>query len=166
MIQALRDYLREFGLVAPKEAWNVIRVEVPFSEVHETRVPDLLKEVVTAMIAQIRDLDGRIAHLHNRLIAWHRGNEVRRRLATIPDIGTVTASLISASVNDAAQFRSGRHLAAWIGLAPREFSTGGRQQLSGISKRGNPQMRSLLILQLHFFEMRAFGASLMSAAPG
>jgi transposase len=67
----------------------------------------LLKEIAAVMIAQIRDFDERIDHLHDRLVAWHRTNEVSRRLATIPGIGPVTASLISASVSDAAQFRSG-----------------------------------------------------------
>jgi len=149
LIQALRGYLGEFGLVAPKGAWNVTRLEGLLSDAEGALVPDLLKEVATVMIAQIRDFDDRINHLHDRLIAWHRANEVSRRLATVPGIGPVTASLISASVNDAAQFRSGRHFAAWIGLVPREHSTGGRQQLGGISKRGNPQMRRLLIVGAH-----------------
>ena len=125
------------------------RLEALLSDADAALVPDLLKEVATVMIAQIREFDDRIDHLHDRLIAWHRANEVSRRLATIPGIGPVTASLISASVNDAAQFRSGRHFAAWIGLVPREFSTGGRQQLGGISKRGNPQIRRLLIVGAH-----------------
>jgi transposase len=149
LIQALRGYLGEFGLVAPKGAWNVTRLEALLSDADAALVPDLLKEVATMIIAQIRDFDDRIDHLHDRLIAWHRANEVSRRLATIPGIGPVTATLISASVTDAAQFRSGRHFAAWIGLVPREFSTGGRQQLGGISKRGNPQMRRLLIVGAH-----------------
>jgi transposase len=149
LIQALRGYLGEFGLVAPKGAWNVTLLETMMSDADPTQVPDLLKEIAAVMIAQIRDFDERIDHLHDRLTAWHRANEVSRRLATIPGIGPVTASLISASVTDAAQFRSGRHFAAWIGLVPREFSTGGRQQLGGISKRGNPQMRRLLIVGAH-----------------
>jgi transposase len=149
LIQALRGYLGEFGLVASKGAWNVARLEALLSDADAALVPDLLKEVATVIIAQIRDFDDRIDHLHDRLIVWHRAKEVSRRLATIPGIGPVTASLISASVHDAAQFRSGRHFAAWIGLVPREFSTGGRQQLGGISKRGNPQIRGLLIVGAH-----------------
>ena len=78
------------------------------------------------MITQIRDFDDRIDHLHDRLTAWHRANEVSRRLATIPGIGPVTASLISASVTDAAQFRSGRHFAAWIGLVLDRRATAAR----------------------------------------
>jgi transposase len=107
----------------------VTRLEALLSEADATLVPDLLKEVALVMIAQIRDFDYRIDQLHDRLIAWRRANEVSRRLATISGIGPVTASLISASVNDAAQFRSGRHFAAWIGLVPREFSTGGRSSV-------------------------------------
>lgn len=147
--QALRGYLAELGIVAPKGAWNVSLLETSIADADPAQVPELLKEVATVLIAQIRDFDARIDDLHDRLIAWHRANEVSRRLATIPGIGPVTASLISASVNDAAQFRSGRHFAAWIGLVPREFSTGGRQQLGGISKKGNPQIRRLLIVDAH-----------------
>ena len=134
LIQALRGYMGEFGLVAPKGAWNVTLLETMMLDADPIQVPDLLKEIAAVMIAQIRDFDKRIDHLHDRLTSWHRANEVSRRLATIPGIGPVTASLISASVSDASQFRSGRHFAAWIGLVPREFSTGGRQQLGGISK--------------------------------
>lgn len=123
LIQALRGYMGEFGLVAPKGAWNVTLLETMMLDADPIQVPDLLKEIAAVMIAQIRDFDERIDHLHDRLTSWHRANEVSRRLATIPGIGPVTASLISASVSDASQFRSGRHFAAWIGLVPREFST-------------------------------------------
>ena len=104
LIQALRGYMGEFGLVAPKGAWNVTLLETMMSDADPTQVPDLLKEIAAVMIAQIRDFDERIDHLHDRLTAWHRANEVSRRLATIPGIGPVTASLISASVTDAASF--------------------------------------------------------------
>ena len=87
LIQALRGYLGEFGLVAPKGAWNVIRLETLLSDADAALVPDLLKEVATVMIAQIRDFDDRIDHLHDRLVACHRANEVavaaRRSLASV-----------------------------------------------------------------------------------
>ena len=104
LIQALRGYMGEFGLVAPKGAWNVTLLETMMSDADPIQVPDLLKEIAAVMIAQIRDFDERIDHLHDRLTSWHRANEVSRRLATIPGIGPVTASLISASVTDAASF--------------------------------------------------------------
>ena len=125
------------------------RLEALLSDADAALVPDLLKEVATVMIAQIRDFDDKIDHLHDRLIAWHRANEVSRRPCDHPGHRSCHRLSSSASVNDAAQFRSGRHFAAWIGLVPREFSTGGRQQLGGISKRGNPQIRRLLIVGAH-----------------
>jgi transposase len=149
LIQALRGYLGEFGLIAPKGPWNLQRLETMASDADPREVPDLAKEVAMLLIAQIRELDARINSLHEKLSEWHRANQVSRRLSTIPGIGPVTASLIAASVSDPAQFQSGRHFAAWIGLVLREYSTGGRQLLGGINKRGNPQMRRLLIVGAH-----------------
>lgn len=82
-------------------------------------------------------------------MAWHRTNEVSRRLASIPGIGPLNATLIAATVADAKQFRSGREFAVWIGLVPKESSSGGKQRLGHISKRGNPYMRRLLIVGAH-----------------
>ena len=96
LIQALRGYMGEFGLVAPKGAWNVTLLETMMSDADPIQVPDLLKEIAAVMIAQIRDFDDWVISTI-ALTSWHRANEVSRRLATILGIGPVTASLISAS---------------------------------------------------------------------
>ncbi|MFS2155646.1 IS110 family transposase, partial [Rhizobium sp. Rhizsp42] len=80
---------------------------------------------------------------------WHRGNELSRRLETIPGIGPITASAIAATVADASLFRSGRQLAAWIGLVPRQNSSGGKDRLGRISKQGDPYLRRLLVIGAH-----------------
>lgn len=101
------------------------------------------------LFGQFDDLDRRIEQLERQIMTWHRASEVSRRLATIPGIGLTCATLIAATVPDASQFRSGREFAAWIGLVPREHSSGGKQRLGGISKRGNPYLRRLLIVGAH-----------------
>jgi transposase len=78
-------------------------------------------------------------------MAWHRGNEASRKLAQIPGIGPITASALVASIGDAKSFENGRQLAAWLGLVPRQDSTGGKPRLLGISKRGDTYLRTLLI---------------------
>src|ERR1700740_1647844 len=79
------------------------------------------------------------------LLAWHRTNDVSRRLATIPGVGPITASAIAATVGDARQFKSGRQFAAWLGLVPQQRSSGGKERLGGISKRGDGYIRRLMI---------------------
>lgn len=102
-----------------------------------------------ALFDQFDALDRRILSFGKQIMKWHRESEVSRRLATIPGIGPMNATLITATVADARQFTSGRDFAAWIGLVPREHSSGGKQRLGGISKRGNPYLRRLLIVGAH-----------------
>lgn len=89
---------------------------------------------------------GRKSSIANRqVLAWHRGNETSRRLATIPGIGPLAASALAATIGDASTFKSGRALAAWLGLVPKQSSTGGKERLGAISKRGDNYLRWLLV---------------------
>ena len=90
-------------------------------------------------------LDQQVDECDERILAWHRQSEASRRLADIPGIGPMTASALLASVGEARCFANGRQLAAWLGLVPRQSSTGGKQKLLGISKRGDTYLRKLLI---------------------
>ena len=90
-------------------------------------------------------LEREITTTEQRIHAWHRANQVSQRLATIPGIGPLTASALAASIADPSVFRSGRELAAWIGLVPRQISTGGKQRLGRISKAGDHYLRWLLV---------------------
>ena len=83
--------------------------------------------------------------LEKKLMAWHRANEASRRLATIPGVGVITATALVATIGDASQFHSGRQLAAWLGLVPRQYSSGGKERLGRISKRGDGYLRKLLV---------------------
>ena len=93
---------------------------------------------------EIEHLDAKIKELDVKLAAAHKANEVSQRLATIPGVGPVTALTLAIEVDPAA-FESGRHLAAWAGLTPREHSTGGKQRMGGISRAGNERLRVLLV---------------------
>jgi len=90
-------------------------------------------------------LHGEIVALEGRIHAWHRSNEVSQRLETIPGIGPITASALVASITDPSLFHSGRELAAWIGLVPRQSSSGGKERLGRISKAGDQYLRWLLV---------------------
>ena len=98
---------------------------------------------------EIEDTQTRIAGLETQVIAWHKSNPVSQRLATIPGIGPIIATAIAATVADPNIFRSGREFAAWLGLVPRQNSTGGKARLGGISKRGDSYLRRLLVNSAH-----------------
>ena len=98
---------------------------------------------------QINELQMRIASLETQILAWHKNNPVSQRLATIPGIGPIIATAIVATVADPSVFRSGREFAAWLGLVPRQSSTGGKAPLGWISKRGDSYLRRLLVNSAH-----------------
>lgn len=149
LTNAVRGFAAEFGIVSAKGAWHVPALRARLQEAKPEELPEAAREVLRVLFRQLDDLDRRIERLERQIMAWHRESEVSRRLATIPGIGPINATLIAATVPDASQFRSGREFAAWIGLVPREHSSGGKQRLGGISKRGNPYLRRLLIVGAH-----------------
>jgi transposase len=93
----------------------------------------------------LKELDRQVGELERHIQTWHRQNEASRKLEKIPGIGPITASAMVASIGDAKNFEDGRQLAAWLGLVPRQHSSGGKQTLLGISKRGDSYLRTLLI---------------------
>ncbi len=105
----------------------------------------MAREVIRELGLQLVEAEAREAAMGAKLLAWHRANDISRRLATIPGIGPITASAIAATASDPAQFTSGRHFAVWIGLVPRQHSTGGKERLGPISKRGDVYLRRLLV---------------------
>jgi transposase len=97
-------------------------------------------------VAQVQDLQGRIQELERALLACHRANETSRRLESIPGVGFISATAITATVTDPSQFASGRQFAAWLGLVPRQNSSGGKDRLGRISKMGDRYLRGLLVV--------------------
>jgi transposase len=145
LVNALRAHLAEFGVVAPQGLRHVGKLIAIVRDDSDARVPALARAVLQVLGTQIEQLDTALAALEKQLLAWHKSNPVSQRLATIPGIGPIIATAIAATVVESSGFRSGREFAAWLGLVPRQNSTGGKVRLGGISKRGNRYLRRLLI---------------------
>lgn len=144
LANALRSLAAEFGLVVPlgfgKLAELVEQVEA------EASMPEAARQAMRVMHAQLGAVREAAAGLEEAVVAHARHDATARRLATIPGVGPITASLIAATVTDVGLFRSARHFAAWLGLVPRQHSTGGKARLGRITKAGNEQIRMLLVL--------------------
>jgi transposase len=144
-INALRGHLTEFGIVAAKRGAGVRQLLAIIGEVEDDRMPPLAREMLQTLAAHLRDLADKIAALDRRLVALTRTDPVCRVLSEVPGVGPVIATAFAATVPDARAFRSGRHLAAWLGLVPRQHSTGGKARQLGLSKRGDGYLRRQLI---------------------
>jgi transposase len=144
MANALRGHMAEFGIIAP-QGLKAVRELGGLLEDQQTCIPNAARATLRILICQMADLETSLREIEKRLVAWHRADETSRRLATIPGVGPITASAISATVGDAKQFKSGREFAAWLGLVPRQKASGMKNVLSGISKRGDKYIRRLLI---------------------
>lgn len=145
VINAIRAHAAEFGLVVATGPRHVPVLLELIATADDSAVPAVVKRMLATLAEHVRDLEARITAIDAELLAAHRASEASQRLATIPGVGPITASALVASIGDASQFKSARHLAAWLGLVPRQNSTGGRTKLGPISKRGDPYLRKLLI---------------------
>jgi len=145
LINAMRAHLAEFGLVAArgrdgrKSLIAIVRDEA-------NRLPDLARRALRAILSQLDALQQQIGDIERDIHAQHRSSEASRRLETIPGIGVIGATAIAATVTDPTTFKSGREFAAWIGLVPRQNSSGGKERLGSISKQGDRYLRRLLIV--------------------
>lgn len=144
-INALRGHMAEFGVVEAQGIAGAERLVTVLADETDDRIPSLARRVLAVLVEQLRGVMARIDALEREMIAWHKTSEVSRRLATIPGVGPVTATALAATVPDASVFSSGRQFAAWLGLVPRQHSTGGKPRLGGISKRGDGYLRRLLM---------------------
>lgn len=142
LINALRGHATEFGVVAGTGTGKVIALLAAIEA--EATVPAVGKEMLALLGAQIAHLDGRIAALEAKISAMHKANAISQLLATAPGIAEIIGLTFALDVDPAA-FESGRHLAAWLGLTPKQRSTGGKQRLGGISRAGNERLRALLV---------------------
>src|SRR5438067_5463811 len=133
--RVMRGHLAEFGVIAPQGLRNVGKLIAIVRDQTDARVPDLARQVLQVLAAQIEQLEAAVAAIEKQLMAWHKSNPVSQRLASVPGIGPIIATAIAASVVEPSGCRSGREFAAWLGLVPRQNSTGGKHRLGGISKR-------------------------------
>ena len=143
LVNAVRGHAAEFGIVAAK---NISQLPALLGAVAAGEaVPIAAKEMLAFLGGQVAQLDERIGDLERRMKQQHKANPVSQLLAEVPGIGPVSALTLALTV-DPGRFTSGRHFAAWLGLTPKEHSTGGRQRLGGISRAGNERLRQLLVI--------------------
>ena len=145
VINAIRAHLAEFGIVAPVGRNGVEELLNVVADPADNRVPDIARACLAALGAQLRKLKEQILEFDRMIMAWHRSNETSRRLDDIPGVGPVLATALVASVADPKAFRSGRNFSAWIGLVPKQHSSGGKDRLGHISKQGDRYLRSLFV---------------------
>jgi transposase len=143
-INVLRGLLREHGILLPAGAQAALRVVPAMLEEAETSLPAHLRSVLTSVHEEVRAIEGRLADLERELRALADADPVITRLRTIPGIGLLTATALVGTVGHIHAFRRARQFASWLGLTPKEHSSGQRRQLGAISKRGDVYLRCLL----------------------
>jgi transposase len=143
LINALRGHLAEFGLIEAQGPWNVPRL---LAGMEEAGLPDPVPGLMRLLAGQLEEVELRVDEIDTQIAAWHKASPVSQRLAGVPGIGPLVATAITATVPDPAVFRSGREFAAWLGLVPRQNSTGGKTRLGRTSRQGNAYIRRLLVI--------------------
>ena len=141
----IRGLLAEFGFVIPKGRRHLESYIPQILEDAENGLAGMSRELFARLLEHLRHLDTQVLALEAQIKAWHRQDAASQRLERIPGIGPLTASALVASIGEAKNFKNGRQLSAWLGLVPRQHSSGGKQNLLGISKRGDVYLRTLLI---------------------
>lgn len=141
----IRGLLAEFGLIVPQGIGHIATRVPELIEDASNGLPGSFRMLVDQLVEHLKVLDTHVLKLEAKIKAWHRESEISRKLGQIPGIGPVTASALVATIGDAKAFENARQFAAWMGLVPRQHSTGGKAKLLGISKRGDTYLRTLLI---------------------
>ena len=149
LVNALRGHVAETGIIAPQ---GISRVGDPVAALlgeDEAQLPKLARYALRGLAAELEALGERVKEVEGAILAWHKDNEASRRLATVPGIGPITASAIVAAVTDPMQFHPARRFAAWIGLVPKQYSSGGKERQGGISKQGPTQRARCEVQSTH-----------------
>ena len=145
VINAIRAHLAEFGIIAPVGRNGVEQLLGVVADASDKRLPEVARACVAALGAQLQMLKAQILEFDRMIRAWHRSSEASRRLDDCPGIGPALATALVATVADPKVFRSGRNFSAWIGLVPKQHSSGGKDRLGSISKQGDRYLRGLFV---------------------
>ena len=145
VINAIRAHLAEFGIVAPVGRHGVEELLTVVADPNDKRVPEIACACLSALGVQLRRIKEQILEFDRLIRAWHRSNEMSKRLEEVPGVGPVLATALVAAVADPKSFRSGRNFSAWIGMVPKQHSSGGKQRLGNISKQGDRYLRGLFV---------------------
>ena len=174
VINAIRAHMAEFGIVARVGRTGVAALLAVAGDPRDRRLPEVARTSVAALGVQLRMLKAQILEFDRRIGAWHRSNQTSQRLDQIPGIGPALATALIASVPDPKAFRSGRNFSAWIGLVPKQHSSGGKDRLGSISKQGDRYLRGLFTAgalaviryaKLHGTEHRPWLTALLARRP-
>ena len=155
LVNMIRGLLAEFGIEIRRGITHALSLAERFATGDMPGIPALAAKMIASLAGQVLDLQTRLRTIERELLAWHRANDIARRLATIPGVGTICATAFAASVTDPHQFRSGRQFAAWLGLTPLQHSSGGKERLGRISKMGDKYLRRLLVVGMTSLVRRA-----------
>ena len=141
----IRGLLVEYGIIIPQGIGHITKRLPAILEDGENELPGRFRQLLDRLGGHLKELDRQVGDLEVQIRSWHRENEASRKLEQVPGIGPITASALVATIGDAKSFKNARQLAAWLGLVPRQHSSGGKSVLLGISKRGDSYLRTLLI---------------------
>jgi transposase len=141
----IRGLLGEFGLIIPQGIANIAKRVPELIEDASNELTGSFRLLVDRLMDHLKELDKQVVELEGQIKAWHRASDVSCKLEKVPGIGPITASALVATIGDAKNFDGGRQVAAWLGLVPRQHSSGGKPTLLGMSKRGDSYLRTLLI---------------------
>ncbi len=146
LVNALRSHLAEFGFVAAKGIGKLPDLIKIVSEAQPAALPDMVRAALSGLLDGIALINVQLAAIEKRLMAWHKTNDQSKHPDTVPGIGLIGATALASLVPDPKLFKNGRHLAAWLGLVPKQDGTGGKTRLGRISKAGDRYLRRLLVL--------------------
>lgn len=145
ILNAIRAHFAEFGAIAAQGARKVAELVSRLHDGDTLGLPETAQSALLALAVQLDSLEQEVRKIERQLLVWHRQNTASQRLMTVPGVGLITATALAASVPDPAVFKSGRQFAAYLGLVPRQNSSGGKDRLGHISKMGNGYLRRLLV---------------------
>src|SRR3974390_1382069 len=174
VINSIRAHLAEFGIVAPVGRRGVEQLLEVIADTADRRLPEVARACLAALGSQLRALKAQILEFDRRILVWHRSNATSKRLDAIPGVGPALATALVASIADPKVFRSGRDFSAWIGLVPKQNSSGGKDKLGNISKQGDRYLRSLFTTgalaviryaKIHGTKQRPWLTSLLTRRP-
>jgi transposase len=174
VINAIRGHLSEFGIVAPVGRNGLETLLSMATSEDDNRLPEIVRASIEALALQLRSLKAQILEFDRKILQWHRSNELSKRLDEIPGVGPALATALVASIGDPKSFRSGRDFSAWIGLVPKQHSSGGKPRLRGITKQGDRYLRSLFTVgalaviryaKIHGTQHRPWLAALLARRP-
>lgn len=141
----IRGLLAEVGLIIPQGIGHIAGRVPELLEDARNELPGTFRLLVQRLLDNLKTLDTQVDELETQIVKWHRSSTLSSKLAGVPGIGPITASALVATIGDAKNFDNGRQVSAWLGLVPRQHSSGGKPNLLGISKRGDTYLRTLLI---------------------